>query len=443
MTRSWSLMTMLFVALAAVACGASDADESESSEDDLVATFDRSGRIDLAKTTHILLVGDSDELGAQPLRAATTRARRYAQLYPNDQVVLFITKDATDAQIAQTGATLVQQEPFGSAVTLSDLTALRSDKLVAALARFQRIASLDFFGHSSPFGALLEAEGDVRSLGPGMPGNLAALASRFARDRNPYVTLNGCNGGVSVAAALSKMWQLPVSGALTASNFEVLMNDGRWYPDDPKQIAPGLSRVSKNNRSFGPQLTPSCSSGACVRMKPQNAPYWGVWSRPEGFQFGINYYKFFCDYVDPNNTCAKGMATSLYAFPSVKPIDSRSSDADFTEVLADFFCSSSSDPTWFDTCKSGLLQAAATGAAFSPMKVSNAYTLECDFAKCQQKFRCDVVGGVPQKHSCVWVDASCAAGADPKTCRTKNTSKQTSNHEITRYLAGHRLLRGR
>src|SRR5690348_14824365 len=93
MARSSLLFSLLALSLAALtpACVADVEEEEasdEASEDALVATFDQIGKIDLRKTTRILLVGDSSHLGELPLWSATTRARRYAQLYPNDQIVL-------------------------------------------------------------------------------------------------------------------------------------------------------------------------------------------------------------------------------------------------------------------------------------------------------------------------------------------------------------------
>jgi len=434
------------LSLTSVGCAADtsgDAEEvSEASEDELVATFDRTGKIDLAKTTRILLVGDSDDLGELPLYSATTRARRYAQLYPDQQIVLFVTKDVRDSRVAQTSATVVTQEPFGS-VALADLRRLSASKLVSALDRFRRIASIDFFGHSSPFGALLEAEGDDRTLGAATPSNMAALKDNFARDTNPYVMFNGCNGAASVAPQLSKLWELPVSGALTGSNFQILMSDGRWYFNDEGFSPPGTRPMTKNDKSFGPGLTPACSAGACVRMKPQDSPYRGVWAHPEhGFQYGLGYYKFFCDYEDATNTCAKGMAESLYAFASVKPIDRRSSDADVKDVLADFFCTGSKDASWFDTCKAQLFASAASGAPFSPMRSANDYSHECDFKGCEQKLRCAMKDGAPQKRTCQWVSAACRPDQPASSCRVKNTKKQTTAKELAKYLEGHRLLRG-
>jgi hypothetical protein len=446
MARSVFAGLALLLPILAVACAPEEAadDEADATEDQLVATFDKTGKIDVAKTTHILLVGDSDELGELPLYAASTRARRYAQLYPNDQIVLFVTKDVSSSTVARTSATVVTKEPFGDSVALADLSRLTGPKLIQALDRFGRIASLDFFGHSSPFGALLESSGDDRVLAPALPLNMSVLKDNFARDTNPYVTLNGCNGAAHVAPELSKLWQLPVSGALTGSNFQELMSDGRWYFNDEGFSPAGTTRAAKNDKSFGAASTPSCGAGACVRMKPQDSPYRGVWASPAtGFQYGLGYYKFFCDYADPQNTCAKGMAASLYAFASIKSIDKNAADTDVKDVLADFFCSGSSDPAWFDGCKTNLLAAAASGAAFSPMRSQNDYSHECDFKSCQQKLRCKVVDGTPQKKSCVWVSAACRDDQSAESCRPKNAVKQTTNKELARYLEGHKLLRGR
>jgi hypothetical protein len=438
------LALSIFALTPACAADAGDDNASESngsSEDELVATFDRVGRIDLTKTSRILLVGDSDHLAELPLWSATTRARRYAQLYPDQQIVLFVTKDSSSDDVAQTGSTVVTREPFGSSVALSDLRRLDANKLIKALDRFPRIASIDFFGHSSPFGALLEAEGDSRTLGPSAPSNIDVLKDNFARDTNPYVTFNGCNGGAHTAPELSKRWQVPISGAMTGTNFQVLMSDGRWYFNDEGFSPPGTTEMRKNTRSFADQSQPSCSAGACMRMKPQDSPYRGVWADPDtGFQYGLGYYKFFCDFPDAD-ACSKGMAESLYAFPSTIPIDKNSSDADVKEVLADFFCSGTKDPAWFDGCRTNLFAAVDSGAAFSPMKTANDYSHECTFTGCEQKFRCKEVNGVPQKKSCVWVSPTCGPNDESASCRPKNTKKQTTTIEFKRYLEGHAMNR--
>lgn len=435
------LLALSAIVSAGCSAGGDEGEEEDTggSEDAVVATIN-GANVDVKKTTRILLIGDSHQLEDLPLRAASTRARRYAQLYPQDQIVFFATKEMGAGDLAKNGLGAVTKEPFGD-VKLSDLSALESDKLIAALAKFRRIASIDFFGHSSPFGALLEPAGQNRTLGPLVPSNIGVLKDRFARDANPYVMFHGCNGGIIAAKMLSKTWEIPVAGALTGSNFQTLRSDGRWYFNDEGFFPPGTTEVQANDKSFA-GAAPRCSGGACVRLKPQDSPYRGIWANPDtGFQFALGYYKFFCNYAD-NGTCAKGMARSIHGFPSTRPIDQRSSDADVKEVLADFFCSGNSDPTTFDKCKAGLFEAAATGAAFSPMRSANDYSLECDFAKCEQKLRCTVIAEQPQYKSCVFVDAACRDDQDPATCRSKNNSKQTTSREVKKYLEGQRLLRG-
>jgi hypothetical protein len=441
--RIASIASIAITALVLAGCSAAGAEGDEdtsASEDEIVATVD-GAKVDLKKTTHILLIGDSHKLEDQPLQAASTRARRYAQLYPQDQVVYFITKEMGTGDLAKAGVREVTKEPFGD-VKLSDLSTLESDKLIAALAKFRRIASIDFFGHSSPFGALLESAGNGRTLGTMTPSNIGVLKDRFARDTSPYVMLHGCNGAIITAKALSKLWQIPVGGALTGSNFQTLRSDGRWYFNDEGFFPPGTTEVLANDKSFGAGARPECKAGACVRIKPQDSPYRGIWANPEtGFQFGLGYYKFFCNYESDPQSCAKGMARSLHAFPSTRPIDSRSSGDDMKEVLADFFCNGAADPKVFDTCKTGLFAAAASGAPFSPMKSANDYSLECDFTKCQQVFRCDVIDNAPQQKTCVWVDAGCRPDQSAAECRSKNTSKQTTTRELKKYLEGQQLLR--
>ena len=101
--RLLPLALPLVLGVTALGCSAEAelTDEPGESEDNLVATFDKKGAIDLTKPSRILLVGDSDKLGNLPLFAATGKARRYAQLYPNDQIVLFITQDAKADDVAK------------------------------------------------------------------------------------------------------------------------------------------------------------------------------------------------------------------------------------------------------------------------------------------------------------------------------------------------------
>ena len=90
------VVTLALSAIVSAGCSAggdeSDDEDSGGSEDAVVATIN-GANVDVKKTTRILLIGDSHQLEDLPLRAASTRARRYAQLYPQDQIVFFATKE--------------------------------------------------------------------------------------------------------------------------------------------------------------------------------------------------------------------------------------------------------------------------------------------------------------------------------------------------------------
>jgi hypothetical protein len=416
-------------------------DTDEAREDELVAIFGE-GNIDVSRTSRILLVGDSHLLGAQPLYAATTRARRYAEIHPDDQIVLFLTKDASAAKVAKAGAQLIDEGELGD-VAVSDLVTLEASILVDALDAFERIASVDFFGHSSPFGALLETQGEGNLLSPTSTEDLAELKDNFARELHPYITLNGCNGGAHTAAELSTLLELPVSGALTGTMFQKLMSDGRWYYDDPAFYPSNVTHAPTNLLSFDPYTpSPSCKAGGCTRLKPQDSPYRGVWADPTtGFQYGLNHYKFFCAYDDADSSCVRGMAQALYAWPSIRPIHAGSTAAEVEDVLVDYFCSTNVDISWFDKCAAGLRQAAAQYTGFATMKSASSYVHECDAFGCEQKLRCTMVNGVPQRKTCVWVAKGCQDGqaATSTTCKVKNTTKMTTVDEWHRFLEGHAL----
>jgi hypothetical protein len=439
--------TSLSVLTALVACApissAPEGDDADTRHDEMVALFGPGTEVDPSRTTHILLVGDSHKLGELPLHAALTRARKQLSVHPNDQVVLFITKDVTADDLAGTGAKLVTEQDLGG-VELGDIQTLEATALVEALDKFDRIASIDFYGHSSPFGVLLETSTPDHTLNADTPYDLERLHDNFARDRNPYVTLNGCNGGAETAPELSALLEVPVAGALTGTMFQTIMNDGRWYFDDAAFYPAGLLRATKNLVSFAANWAqPACWKGSCTRMKPQDSPYRGVWADPiAGFQYGLSHYKFFCRYDDADGTCQKGMIESLYAWPSIHALTPDSSDAAVGDVLVDWFCSAAADATRYETCASGLRAAVQANTGYATMKSARDYTMECDMNGCDQQLRCASPNGYPQKGTCAWVDAACPDGAlvSSAACKKKNTEKMTTVREWQAFMEGHHLL---
>lgn len=383
--------------------------EEASGEDELTAVYGAK-EIDYAKTTRIFLVGDSHKLGSGPLEAAVSRVLRYRQLYPNDQVVLYVTDELTSKTV----------KAYGASVVPADTAKMRGPQLMKALLRFGSIASIDFYGHSNPWGALLESEGADRKLNEKTP-NAPLLATHFARERDPYVTLNGCNGGIFVAPALSKIWSLPVSGGLTGSDFQRLHTDGHWYGEE-EYFNPGPSWVTTNELSYDTPV--SCKTGACRRMKPINTAYHGAWG---DFEAGLGFYKFFCAY-DGAESCERGMARSLLGFPSIVNADESSSSDVHASLAIDWLCPTGKKTSTFDDCVKALPAAAAGDLVYSAFHVK-ADAIQCDEKSCQATLTCKKdANGEPLSKSCVLTATPVA----------KNTTMAT---EYNRFLSGFARLR--
>jgi hypothetical protein len=384
---SWKTLRSLLLGLTianVAACSsesASDEDETDGpSEDELRATLG-TANLDPTKPARIILVGDASHLGDQPLHAALARGRRYREASPNDQVVLYLTDEVTANQAKR----------FGLNVVPADFAKMRGKAIVESLTHFKAIVSIDFVGHSSPFGISLDhASGDT-NIKANTP-NVDSLSQNFDRTRNPYVAFNGCNAGIEAARLLSIAWKVPISGAFTGSNFERLHTDGHWYADIDGQT-PSKAFATTNDKAFKTPV--DCSQGACYRLRPMNYPYngyWGVFGR------GLGHYKFFC--AEDEATCKKGMAHAMLGFVSVRPLTLASSREDFEAVVLDYLCPTSADPETYARCAREIPRAAASGEGFTPFSNPDK-VVECTLTSCDATIACRKdAAGEPQPHTC-------------------------------------------
>lgn len=384
-----------------------DDDGTVGASDGIVATLGAAG-IDPTKVTHLLVLGYSHGQGTQFAEAAMGRARRYRELYPDHQVVFFGAVEAgaglSDGDVMSgLGAKVISDDPDEM---FYDVTLIERMKV------FQSIASFDFYGHSSPWAIGVEATGP--RLGTDTKVDLTAVRGRFLADA--YATLNGCNAGRVLAPMLSEAWQIPVSGALTGSNFQALHSDGRWYSNDPGR-APSTEWAASNTKSFATPV--KCSKGACLRLKPENAPYHGYWGN---FDAGLGHYEFFCNYTNAASDCGRGMALSIIASVSVEPLSLLSSRDAFENVVLDWLCPNDATSTRFEACKAGLREAALTASGYSSFQGT---PMECTDAGCGIGMTCeDDASGSPK----------------PGTCTdhvTRSAAPMAQVREYLRYLAGY------
>jgi hypothetical protein len=291
----------------------------------------------------------------------------YQKLYPSHQVIVLSQPEVIQAdnrEVYERFNVLIVEEKDGK---------LTGSTFIKELDKFSRIESIDFYGHSSPWGIKL----GKKDAAMGTDSYVAKLKDNFVE--GAYATMNGCNGGFNIAPGLSKHWNIPVSGALTGSLFERLQIDGKWYKKSDRTDG---KWAKENDFTFNDPI--HCYKGGCWRMKPQRNNYSSYWGHfKEG---GLSFYKFFCNYDGKKENCEKAMAKSLLSFPTAQKVTTTPSRDAFQARVFDYLCSTAKDPRYFENCKSGILKAVAKGDLIFKAHPGNA--LDCGFKKCEAKVVC-------------------------------------------------------
>lgn len=341
--------------------------------------------LDTQKITHIILVGSAvKEDSNQFFQAGVARAEKYKQLWPDHQVVIISSPEVRGTEDDKVF------NDFNVPVIKFVNDSFTPEVLLPELKKYSQIASLDFYGHSSPW-ALKLGKSEAALDPAAYEKKIRALKPNFLPDA--YITLNGCNSGFIMAPDLSKFLEIPVSGSLTGSLFERIESDSKWYKefDWTKE-----NYIETNTTSFDESL--SCSLGLCWRMKPSQYSYSSYWGQfKEG---GLNFYKFFCNFDDVNGRCEKAMAKSLLSFPSVKNINEKSSLEDFKAVAFDYICTTYKNKNKYNDCVNGITDAIARGDLV--YKTQPGPELNCNFKTCNAKVDCKQkrFGSGPKGGSC-------------------------------------------
>lgn len=290
--------------------------------------------VDRAAPSNIFVVGYSHGMGRRLLEAAAGSALRIQSAVPGRQVVFLVIEETADSR--------ADLERLGLVVKKDTATKLSPAALVEELKTFSRIASVELFTHSHVlWGAGLEGLKEDERINHETPG-LAELRANFLPDA--YVFFHGCNAGFVIAPALAEIWGIPVAGALSSTSIERLARSGHWYLDEK-----GNGPWAKVNAVSFPAVLP-CSTGACVRMRPDDHPYMGKYGR---FARGLGFYRFFCP-AAKRDACSAAMVQSLFAFPAETPLAASSGESDFDKVVREFLCSSVTPQRKRDACRSGI-----------------------------------------------------------------------------------------
>lgn len=339
--------------------------------------------VDLSKPTHIIVIGSGQkEDSDQFFQSGLSRARRYKENNPSEQVVFISSPDVRNTPDEAVFA------KYKINVFIEVMKGLDAKSMLEEMLAFDKIASWDFFGHSSPWG--LKVGSTNASFSPyDYEKELVKLRTHFMP--NAYVTLNACNTGFSIAPDLSQILRLPVSGSLTSSVFERIESDGLWYKEED------WSNNGVDLNKFSYLTTVLCSEGLCFRMKPSRFNYDSVWG--EFKEGGLSFNKFFCKFNNTDDRCERGMANSLFGFPSVMPINSDSEIEAFKAVAYDWVCSTKMDRRYYPTCIKGIEAAIAQGNLIFQTHPGN--ELDCDFRTCNAKIVCqNDRDGTPKYGTC-------------------------------------------
>ncbi len=384
-------LKILFISLIILlnfSCSKNTSDHSGSKEEippggDYRIGLYKDSTLDTQKLTHIIVVGSAvNEDSDQFFQSGLGRAERYKEQWPEHQVVIMSSPDVKNMANEQVFAKY--KIPVVKHVNKKFTATLLLDEIE----QFDQIASFDFYGHASPW-AMIIGKSHAAFDPSAHYARLKKLRSKFVGDA--YATLNACNTGFYLAPDLSQGLAIPVSGSLTSSLFEQIQSDGSWYKEDdmtPKNY------VLSNKFSYKSSL--SCGLGLCTRMKASKNNYSSFWGTfAEG---GLNFDKFFCNYENNlDGRCERGMAMSLFTFPSVTPIDLNSSEEDYKNVVNDWLCLTGNKKDYFSKCVDGIQNAIRRGDLQYQSHSGN--ELNCDFISCHAKILCkyktDEEGPIP------------------------------------------------
>lgn len=365
--------------------------------------------------TRVLVTGDGRDQETQFQELANSKALKYSELYPDEQIVLLAKNES---KFTSTNKNLLRS--WGFIIQSDKSNTFSGEALVRELAKFSKIASIDIFSHgAAQFGLYLENSLNrlsVTTLG------IDKLKGHFTEDA--FIFMHGCNTGFILAPFISKILEIPVAASLTSTDFQKLHSDGDFYLTD-KGFYPNSDWARKNKISYKNES--GCRYGKCLRLKPDNHPYIGYWG--EYFDGGLPFYKFFCPNVIEEK-CKRVMAKSLFSFIGTTNLTLDSGIEDYKKALVDFLCPISAKRNIRSECEMNLENALLTkDDTYSPFK---GVLLDCNFKNCNFDFKCSRIlsASIPDAKKCSLINKS-------------NRKATTLVKEYRAYLSGFDLIKNK
>ena len=287
----------------------------------------------------IFIIGQGDELAHSFVETAVTRARKHKQVFP-DRKQLFIWTTEHGSEEDREYLEERNLKPI-----LIDEKELPVMDLMNALSKIKNIHSLHFFGHhSAVYGTALQSgKQKLNFIDPHDPWQKANPEYKKKWQQvirnmvgSAYIYLHGCNTGFITAIKMSQQFGVPVFGSLSATAFQNLFEDRKWYHRHPGQYPSEGEWAGVNRTSFVDKEL--CWKGYCSRLKPEVYPYYGYWG---DYDTGLPFYKVFCaydksDYKDVDR-CYRAMVETIWTWPSTIN-DTHLSYESYVETVKEFIC---------------------------------------------------------------------------------------------------------
>ena len=326
-----------------------------------------------SKPTHVVVAGTAHEAGMLFQQAAITKALKYRELYPEDQIV-FLSQHEGEYE---NNSTWLKKR--GVEVLVQNKKDLTTERFVDHLKEFSQIRTIDIFSHSAASYGIQLSSITRGKIGPN-DKKIAELKGRFTADA--MITLNGCNSGFYVAPAWSKTLGVPVSGSLTSTDFQALHTDNNYYLNNPESMPKDIPLAVANTIAY--ENAPNCKLGLCIRMKPVNGPYNGYWG--SYYEGGLPFYKIFCNGTT-DEKCNKAYQTMAKHFISIKNLKTDTSFEAYKVVVQDILCPLSANKPWREECVKALnaVEADQSLATYNPFRGKQ---LQCDNKGCSFELDC-------------------------------------------------------
>jgi hypothetical protein len=330
------------------------------------AHWSTNGQIDTDKRTYIVVGGEGfEDMGTQFTKSALSQVKKIREYDPTAQVVLYVV---TGTDNTPSAGTLQSWAPEATIIPENN-DLMTGSKLLSEIMNYSRISALLVYAHSTPTQGVA-LQGKYERFGPDVRG-MSSLRGHFTSDA--IVSFFGCNSGYFTAPKLAHMWGIPVSAPLTSTNFQQLHSNGHFYGNDPG-THPGGPWASRNSKSFS--KTWGCPDGECVRMKPDNSPYSGVWGR---FGAGLGFYKWFCP-MPVGSKCAQGMKTGALLWVGPTDLGMAPDRAQVMSFIDDYFCPEDASSSAHQRCATGIDHALQTNNRY--YSGFSGTTLNCPFYGC-------------------------------------------------------------